>query len=140
LSGFLGNEVLWWRVSCGFVVGEGNKSSFPIGLPNFKSDLSNKLVVDTTKNCFWFNNLNFIIIITKNGSKILNESVQPFIGFVVEEISLYLFFVSLDKTHNGLSTTLNLFGPTFNFIWIVTITSWTRWSRPWVRLIVAASG
>jgi hypothetical protein len=49
-SGFLGNEVLWWRVSLDLVIGKGNVSSLPIGLPDFESDFSNKRVVNTFKN------------------------------------------------------------------------------------------
>jgi hypothetical protein len=49
LSGFLGNEVLWWRVSLDLVIGKGNVSSLPIGLPDFESDFSNKRVVNTFK-------------------------------------------------------------------------------------------
>jgi hypothetical protein len=62
---------------------------------------------------------------------------------VFEEIPLYLFWVSLDETVNGLSTANFNFGSTFNFIGIVTITSRTWWDRSWTRrfrVITTASG
>jgi hypothetical protein len=59
---------------------------------------------------------------------------------VLEEIPLYLFCISLDKTMDRLSATIYSFGSTLNVIWVITISSWTwwDWSR-WWRIGVAAS-